>query len=76
MKVARETHTIAELQQIVEDAKAELAAAPHVGSREHTEAVNVLAFYQRRLDAARSEQEQQEKDAALSPSEIVDRLMR
>ncbi len=70
-----ENHSVAELEQIVKDAQGELDEAAE-DTREFQEATTVLAFYQRRLDAAKEKEEQRKKDEQLTAKEIVDRVMR
>lgn len=76
--IARESHSIEELETIVSDAKGELEDAlwrGGEGSREHTEAVHVLRIYTRRLDDAKEKQERRERDEKRDPVEIVDKVM-
>jgi hypothetical protein len=77
--VKREKHTTKELEALVADAKAELEDAlwrHGDGSRGHTEAVNTLRFYQRRLDDAKDREARRQDDDKRDPAEIVDRVMR
>ncbi len=71
--------TIAELKENVEELQGEATEALQEGGeygRRYRQAVANLAVAERRLSSAKAKEEQRKKEAALSPSEIVDRVMR
>jgi hypothetical protein len=76
----REEHTVEELEATVKDAQAEVDDAQRRGAgRLIREAVNVLKFFERRLDIAREREERRKRDDAKDPRdlarEVVDRIM-
>ncbi len=77
--VKREEPTIAELTESVADCRSEATEALREGGeygRRYRQAVANLAVAERRLSSAKAKEEQRKKEATLSPSEIVDRVMR
>jgi len=77
--VRREEPTIAELKENVAELQSEATEALQEGgehSRRHRQATQNLAVAERRLSSAKAKEEQRRKESELSPSEIVDRIMR
>jgi hypothetical protein len=77
-RVARESHSIAELEEFVASRDEQIAKATP-GTRRHTEAVAARRHYARRLETAQEKEEQRKRDDARDPrtvaKETVDRLM-
>jgi hypothetical protein len=77
-RVAKESHTIQELESVVRHFDGVIEhAAP--GTRTHTEATTARRHYARRLEAAQENEERRKRDDARDPrdiaKEVVDRQM-
>ena len=72
VSVAQLTRSVIEL---TEEATEALREGGEYGRR-YRQAVANLAVAERRLSSAKAKEEQRKKEATLSPSEIVDRVMR
>jgi hypothetical protein len=77
-RVAKESHTIEELESVIRHFDDVIAHA-EPGSRPHTEAVTARRHYARRLEAAQEREDRRkrddERDAHDIAVSVVDRLM-
>jgi hypothetical protein len=78
-RVAKENHSVAELEEFVAHRDEQIAKTTP-GTRQHTEAVVARRHYARRLEAAQEREERRKRDDARDPRDIaretVDRLMK